>query len=465
MAAKKFSLTGVVLSVICVVLTIEAAAPAAAMGNVQFFWWGLLIITFLIPYGLVVAELGTTYDSEGGLYDWVRTALGDTWAARCAWCYWVNFPLWMASLACIFPGIIGRIVGMPVPLPLALAIELAFVWIVTLLSCSPLSEAEWILNGGAIVKVAISLVVGGLGIWFVWTHGFANDMAPVTFLPDLTDRMSLTRLSVILFNFMGFEVVATFAGSMKRPARDIPRAIVAGGLAVAAIYLLCGVGIGAAVPRHRLSMDSGIMDAVGAILGPGHPVAVAVGAAFLLTLFANMAGWSFGVNSVACRAAGHGNMPRAFAVRSRRTGMPNGSALLNGSVASAVLLLQIPLGPGSRAFWALFSANIVFLLLSYIPMFPAFWRLRRHDARLRVFRVPGGDRLLMAILAVPAAEIVLSVIATTVPLGSAPGELAKVPVLVGVAALLVIGEAVRIASKHGRSVDHPGIARRPRAEG
>ena len=86
MAGKKFSLIEVILSVICVVFTIEAAAPASAMGNVQFFWWIFLIITFLLPYGLAVAELGTAFDSEGGLYDWVRLGLGDRWGARCSWC-------------------------------------------------------------------------------------------------------------------------------------------------------------------------------------------------------------------------------------------------------------------------------------------------------------------------------------------------------------------------------------------
>ena len=76
---KKFSFMSVILSVICVVFVCEAAAPAAAIGNQQFFWWIFLIITFLLPYGMVVAELGTTYDSEGGIYDWVRDALGDKW--------------------------------------------------------------------------------------------------------------------------------------------------------------------------------------------------------------------------------------------------------------------------------------------------------------------------------------------------------------------------------------------------
>lgn len=88
---KKFKLLDVILSVICVVFVAEAIAPAAAIGNQQFFWWIFLIITFLLPYGLIVSELGTAYaDDEGGLYDWVRRAFGDKWGARVSWYYWIN---------------------------------------------------------------------------------------------------------------------------------------------------------------------------------------------------------------------------------------------------------------------------------------------------------------------------------------------------------------------------------------
>ena len=98
---KKFSFVSVILSVICVVFVCEAAAPAAAIGNQQFFWWIFLIITFLLPYGMVVAELGTTYDSEGGIYDWVRDALGDKWGAH-QLVLLDQLPLWIASLATLF---------------------------------------------------------------------------------------------------------------------------------------------------------------------------------------------------------------------------------------------------------------------------------------------------------------------------------------------------------------------------
>ncbi len=129
-----------------------------------------------------------------------------------------------------------------------------------------------------------------------------------------------------------------------------PKAVIAGGVAIAAIYIVCGIGIGAAVPTEQLSLDSGIVDAVAAMVGRTHPLTMIVGVAFLVTLFANMICWSFGVNNVASYAARHGNMPRPFALVSKKTGMPNGSALINGCFASLVLLLQIPLGEGPDVF-------------------------------------------------------------------------------------------------------------------
>lgn len=458
MQVKKFSLIDVVLSVICVTFTIEAAAPASAMGNVQFFWWAVLIVTYLLPYGLVVAELGTAYDSDGGLYDWVRDGLGDTWVARCSWFYWVNFPLWIASLACMFPSVIALVWGVHLSLGVRMAIELAFVWSVTFMSFSPVSEADWLMNGGAIIKVLITIVVGVAGIWYASQHGFANDMSLSTFLPNLADTRSLTYLSVILFNFMGFEVVATFTSSMSNPAHELPRAVIVGGIVIAAIYIFIGIGLGAAVPTSKLSLDSGLVEAVAAMLGRTNPLTVIVAVTFLATLFANMTCWSFGVNFVASYAARHGNMPRPFALVSKKTGMPNVASLINALVATGILLLQIPLGSNSEIFWVLFSMNIVFLLMSYIPMFPAFWRLRKYDPdRLRVFRAPFEGKGLVVALVLPVVELVLAIVATIVPLNGSATQMAKMPMLVGTVIVIAIGEVVRVISKRGRAEDFPGV--------
>ncbi|WP_080802384.1 APC family permease [Arabiibacter massiliensis] len=457
---KKFSFISVILSVICVVFVAEAAAPAAAIGNQQFFWWIFLIITFLLPYGMVVAELGTTYDSDGGLYDWIREAFGDRWGSRVAWYYWINFPLWIASLATLFPDILGMVFGVEFELAPVLLIELAFVWIVVFMSFSKVSDSAWILNGGAVLKVLIAVAVGGLGIWYAVTHGFASDMSPATFLPDLGNTNALTYLSIILFNFMGFEVICTFAGAMKNPERDIPKAIVLGGLAIGAIYLFASFGIGAAIPADQIDPDFGMIYAVATMVGEMSPIFMIICIIFLVTLFANMASWSFGVNFVADYAAKHGNMPKVFSHENKKTEMPTGAAIVNGIVASLALMLQlIPIPAISDGiFWMLFSMNVVFLLISYIPMFPAFLKLRKVDPdRKRIFRFPFKGGLMYVMLIIPAVELVLAIVATIVPLNGTEEELSKIPMLIGVLVFVVLGEVVRLWSKRGRTDEYRGL--------
>ena len=243
---KKFRLADVILSVICVVFVAEAAAPVASIGNSQYFWWLFMMVAFLLPYGMISSELGTTYPGDGGLYDWIHKAFPDTkWGARASWYYWINFPLWMASLAVVCPELLSVLTGLRFGWGAKLLIELAFIWIVTWIACYPVCDSILILNISAAIKMLLALTVGVLGIVYVARSGFVNDMAPRTFLPGF-DLHSLSYISVIIFNFLGFEVVCTYADNMRDPKRQIPQAIVSGGIVIALIYLFSAFGIGAA---------------------------------------------------------------------------------------------------------------------------------------------------------------------------------------------------------------------------
>ena len=459
MAGKKgLSFLTVISTVICVVFVCEAAAPAAAIGNSQFFWWIFLILTFLVPYGLAVAELGTTYDSEGGIIDWIRDGLGDRWAARAAYYYWINYPFWIASLATIFPTVLGLVFGIEISLFPALLIELAFTWIVTFMSFSKASDSEWVLNGGAIIKVAVALAVGAIGIWFATQNGFASDMSPATFLPDLTDSSSLGYLSIIIFNFMGFEVICTMTGDMKDPKHEIPRAVILGGIAIAVIYLFASFGLGAAIPADEIDPDFGMVVALETMVGNGFLFKL-VAVLFLITMFANMASWSFGVNSVAAYAAQTGNMPKVFGKMNPKTGMPDGAAITNGVVTSLILCIQLIPNEfiSNNIFWMLFGLSVVFLLLTYIPMFPAFMKLRKVDPdRPRIYEFPFKGAMFKVALIVPMIELIAAVIATVIPL-SAEEVGDKVPMIIGLIVFLVIGEIFRIVSAKGRAEEYKGL--------
>ncbi|MBE5974223.1 MAG: APC family permease [Paenibacillaceae bacterium] len=440
---KKFRLIDAIMTVICVVFVAEAAAPVAAIGNSQYFWWVFLLITFLLPYGLISSELGTTYEGDGGMYDWVSKAFGNKWGGRVSWYYWINFPLWLASLALMFPNVISLLTGTEMGLVPSLLIELAFVWIIVLISFNSICDSAWILNGAAAIKILIAVTLGILGIYGAVTHGVANEYTLSSMLPKF-DLNSLSYISVILFNCLGFEVVCTFAGDMENPKKQIPQSIIAGGLVIAAIYIFMAFGIGVAIPSDQISTSTGLVASVQILTGSTRGVIViAVAIGFLLTLFGNMISWSLGVNNVAAYSAENGDMPGVFKIRSKKTNMPIGSAVMNGLVASLVLIIA-PFMPNEDLFWSFFALNLVMFLLSYLPVFPAFIKLRKTDADTeRPFKVPGSPLFLKILASLPMILIVIALIFTAIPLSFDAETLSsKLPITIGAVIFIIIGEVI-----------------------
>lgn len=442
---KQFRLFDAVLMSVVVILTVESVAPAAAIGPSQFFWWIFLLIFFFLPYGLVSSELGTTYTGEGGIYDWVKQAFGDRWGGRLAFLYWINFPLWMASLAVLFTNIANQLLGFHMNTWLTMFIQLVFIWVVTLVGNQPVSESKWLTNISAIFKIIIILSLAGLGIYVAMTRGVANNYSGTNLLPK-ADLSSLSNLSVIIFNFLGFEVVATMSSNMSNPKKKIPKATIYGGLLIAIFYLLAAFGVGVAIPTSKLSASSGLLDSFILLIGKMNWFVVIVGLMFMACLAAEMISWALGVNYVAKYAAMNDDLPKVFAVEDKK-GMPLGAAIINGVIASA-LCIASPFIPNQDIFWAFFSLNVVALLLSYALMFPAFWKLRKSDPnKARPFKVPGGKVMINLFTWIPEALIIISVLLTILPTSKAD-EASKLPVLIGTILTLIIGEIiVRVAQR------------------
>lgn len=447
---KKFRMIDAILSVICVVFVAEAAAPVAAIGNSQYFWWIFLMIGFLLPYGLIASELGTTFDGEGGLYDWVRKAFGSKMGGRVAWYYWINFPLWMAALAVIFPEMIELITGTEISISVAIMIELAFVWIVTLIAFFPISDSVWILNGAAIIKVFLAVVVGVLGVYVAITQGVANEYTLTSLLPSF-DVNSLSFVSVIIFNFLGFEVITTMADDMEDPKKQIPQAIVTGGIVISAIYIFSAFGIGVAIPTEEINTSSGLIESLQLLTGNPTSLFITIAAIlFLLTLFGNMISWSQGVNSVAAYAADREDMPSVFKKR-RKNGIPSGAPIMNGIVATIVILLA-PIIPNEDLFWSFFALNLVMFLLSYIPVFPAFLKLREIDPdRERPFKVKGSKGFLKILAYIPMTLIIIALVFIAIPMDTSAETLSStLPITIGAVIFIIIGEII-IKIKHKSS--------------
>ena len=423
---KKFKLMDAILGTVCLTLVCESVMPTAAIGNTQYFWWIFLLVAFCLPYGMITAELGTAYPSEGGMYDWVKRAFGPKWAGRVAWNYWVNFPLWIASLAVALTDIVAGMFSIELPIWALLLIQLAYVWLVTFLGTQRIGESKTIVNIGTAFKIILLLGIGLLGIYSVVKTGHSAN--PITSFGDLFPSLNLGELSfisIILFNFMGFEVVGTWVDDMDNPKKQIPKALIFGGLLMAIFYILPATGFNIALdpevvaeldPENVVEVLVTLFSSVGIAEGLSNTLVIIAGFMFIYTFIANIASWSFGVNAVAKYAADDGGLPEAFKPVNEE-GVPYKASIINGIVASiivvgGVIANYISEDAGAN-FSLFFCLSWITLLISYIPMFLAFLKLRKTDKDAnRPYKVPGGNFVIKVAAIVPFIILVLGIIFT-----------------------------------------------------
>ncbi len=468
----KFRLFSAVLATVCIILVGDAVAPTASIGNSQYVWWIIMLLGFFVPYGLISAELGTQYPSEGGMYTWVKKAFGEKWAGRVAWYYWVNFPLWVASLADLVTTYLLQMLGFEMTWPIILAIQVFYIILVSVLGCLRISQSAWVSNLGAIMKFAFMAGLGGLGIYVLCTQGSANpieswtDLLPMVGADGHFDFAGLGFVALIIFNMLGFEVVSTFADDMTNPKKEIPKAIILGGILIAIFYLLPSFGIGVAIPVEELSTDSGLLDSyqillttIGASAGLTKAIIIVVGGLFIYTLIANISSWNFGVNSVIAYAAEDGTFPKSWAKRNK-DGVPYVVSIWTGVVALVIAIAGIIAAQInediSNLFWTFFSLSLVTLLLSYLPMFIAFLKLhKKGPAEQNGFWIEGGKFKIYAFGIIPFVLLIIALFFTLFPEFNLEMFEYNWPLIVGACIAVVIGEFMVLGAGKKRSKQSP----------
>lgn len=433
------------LFTVCAILVVDTLAVSAAIGPSSLTWWVITLVLFFIPYGLITAELGAAWPGEGGIQEWIRRAWGDRWAARATWYYWVNVALWMPSGFIVMAGMAAQLFAPDLGLWSKIAIAVGATWLTVLICLSSLSAAKWIPNIGAALKVAIMLFIGCAGTWALVTRGPANILTWETLTPHW--GASLAFLPVIVYNFMGFELMSGAGDEIKNPARDVPVAVIVAGLLIAVFYIFATFGILVALPTGDIGLIEGLLDTVKSLLQgvPGaEAITLAIGCAAIFTILANLVTWSMGANRTALAAAMDGELPSVFAAQRASNQTPLGALLLTGVVSTGVIVAYGFLaGSAEELFWSLFAFSSIIFLLPYLVLFPAFVRLRLVEPdTARPYTVPGG--LAGAwVMATVCTLFILQAVVFFVWVPGEPVDWSKTgPILAGVAITLALGEII-----------------------
>ncbi len=389
---QKMGVGSVALFSLCAVIAVDTLCASAAIGVSSIGWWVVTLIIFIIPYGLITSELSSSYPCEGGIYDWVKRAFGCCWAIRTTWFYWINVGLWMPAVYIMFAGVFSELFHLSISLFFQVAICIFLTWMTIAICNISTNIGVWVVNISAVLKVSVILILGIGGFIYAAKYGIANEFSVSAMLPSFDSGVAF--LPALVFNLMGFELVATMSKDMK-DVRDMPKAIFLAIGITAFLYIFGTLGILMALPVEDIGLVSGIIATLRQLFGDtelGNAMVYLVGIMILLSFIGNMVTWTMGAGRAAVEAAKEGELPQIIGQLHQKYHTPSGANKVTGIVSTTVIVFYALFAQSSDGlFWSVFAFSSCIFLLPYLLMFPAYLKLRINDSMTpRAFKVPGN---------------------------------------------------------------------------
>lgn len=409
----------------------------------------LIILTPLfwsLPIALMVAELSSAIPAEGGYYVWVREALGDFWGLQEGWwstCYMVVdmavYPvLFVNYLAYFFPYLQldehGSASWNTRLLRWGIAFAVVAVALVINLRGARAVGHSSALNMALVLVPFTAIVIGAL------VHHGAASRAISAITNDLVHNRNsglLTLgLSTILWNYMGWDNVSTFAAEVNRPQRNYPRGIALAMVLTVAVYLIptfAGISV---TSDSTIWSESRGWPEISQLIG-GNVFALIVAAGALLSTWSLFNGQLLYVSRLPYAMALDGWMPAPLKPVSNRTGVPVVSLLVACGVAAMFAALSF--GKLVVIDVLLYSAALSLEFVALIAL-----RLKRPEMP-RPFRVPGGW---VGVILVTLAPMCC---ATLLLITSLSGENADPRQAMVVGGVIISGAGIFLARRKGRA--------------
>ena len=391
---KKVSFVKCVLFTICSVLVLDSLAAAPArFGTPSLTMWVVMAVIFFMPYGLLSAELGSSYPDDGGITSWVTRAFGEHLGVQTGWFYWINVAFWMPAVFVTFAWWLSYSFFPAAP-PLVMAgIAVAMCWVIVGIGIRGVELSVTVTAIASYATMAILLLFGVLGAVYFVRYGSAHSFRAQDLMIGSLGNLS-SGVAVIAYNLLGFELIGSIGSKIENPGKTVPRMTILAGAVITFLYLLGTFGMLVAL-RDIDEMD-GFYNALAvlcSVFGRAQkPVLDVLVVISCLTLVSNMLSWTLGANE-SLIAADLDRRSRFLGKRSAKYGTAKNLYLLMGLLSTVLLLLNFAFGSSdaNAVFWDVLSFSFVIFLIPYLLLFAAAVRLRYKDPQTpRVYRVPGG---------------------------------------------------------------------------
>ena len=436
--------------------------------------WIIMCLFYVIPYSLMVGQLGSVFNSEGGgLSSWVRGTNGEFLGYFTAWTYWAaSIPYAVDSANEIIVDIGWALTGSEKFQSqisntkfalMTFAMFIIFIIIEHYFSHS--MEVLSTIGGGLMLIMTLMFVfLAFVGLAKSGGHMATQPFSWRTLIPKF-DMHYWTTIAMLIYALNGCELVAPYVTKMKKPKSDFPKAMVA--LAIMTIFLTVfgsfalGIYFNSYHIPNDLKMNGAyyVFDMVGHQYGMGKTLlyvwawtSVFYNAALLAVLLDAM-------TRMLISDTGDKYMPK-FLQKKDKNGLPINGYVLTVSLSAFIMLLGIFLPDMNDIFNWLLNLNGIISPGVTCWIFFSFMQIRKNSAKFTSDYVfIKNDKL-----AYLAGLFLLIVTAAATILGIAPQDIKKFSgywwyeLIINIIAIIVlIGLGVILPSIRRREEEY-GIA-------
>ena len=108
---KQLGVLSIALLSASAIISLRNFPATALLGTQAIFFLLAAAVCFFIPVALACAELTSAWPDKGGVYTWVRHALGPHWALIALWLQWIEAVIFLPALLTSITTIIAYLVA------------------------------------------------------------------------------------------------------------------------------------------------------------------------------------------------------------------------------------------------------------------------------------------------------------------------------------------------------------------
>ena len=212
------------------------------------FSWILMCVFYVLPYSLMVGQLGSVFNSEGGgLSSWVRGTDGEFLGYFTAWTYWAaSIPYAVDSANEVIVDIGWAFTGSEKfqhSISNSMFAILTFVtFIVFIIVENRFSHSMEILStiGGGMMVIMefVMVILAFVGLAKSGGHMATQPFTWKTIIPKF-DWHYFSTIAMLIYAMNGCELVAPYVTKMKDPKRDFPKSMMMLAAVTAFVTIFC----------------------------------------------------------------------------------------------------------------------------------------------------------------------------------------------------------------------------------